>query len=403
MLWLYNIAIQFYGLIVKFYSLFNNKARLFIRGRENIFDQIASRLDTSETHIWFHFASLGEFEQGRTVLESIKLAYPDKKIVITFFSPSGYEVRKNYALAEAVFYLPLDTARNAKKLVKLFNPEVAVFTKYEFWYHYFKSLNQQKIPLILISGIFRPNQVYFKWFGLFNREILKYVNHFFVQNQESAELLESIGITEVTVSGDTRFDRVTENAGKPRSIEQIAQFVGSHPVLIAGSTWPEDEILISKLIALLPEWKFVIAPHEIHTSHIESLKKLLPEANKFSEWNNTSEGQTLIIDNIGMLSSLYSYGRIAYIGGGFGAGIHNTLEAAAFGIPVIFGPNYGKFQEAKDLVALGAGCSISNEVELVNAFKLLTNSDKLGIKAKEYVDLKTGATSMIIKYLAKRF
>ncbi|MGY4386678.1 3-deoxy-D-manno-octulosonic-acid transferase [Pedobacter sp. UYP24] len=399
MLWLYNIAIQFYGLVVKFYSLFNNKARLFINGRVNIFENISKQIDPLQKHIWFHFASLGEFEQGRSVLERIKAEHPNKKIVITFFSPSGYEIRRNYALADGVFYLPLDTQANAKKLLKVINPEIAVFTKYEFWYHYFKTLNENSIPVILISGIFRPDQIYFKWYGSFNRKILKYVNHFFVQNQESVELLNTIQISNVTLSGDTRFDRVYENSENPKKIQQVEQFVGTSPVMVAGSTWPADEILINKLIEKHANWKFIIAPHEINKARIDKIRILLPKAILLSEWQSNSTGNVLIIDNVGMLSSLYNYGRIAYIGGGFGVGIHNTLEAAAFGIPVIFGPNYAKFQEAKDLIDLKSGISINNETELNEAFELLTASKNAANDAKEYVLRKTGATDMIVKYV----
>ncbi len=399
MLWLYNIAIQFYGLIVKFYSLFSNKARLFINGRVNIFENISKQLDPLQKHVWFHFASLGEFEQGRSVLERIKAEHPNKKIVITFFSPSGYEIRKNYALADGIFYLPLDTATNAKKLFKVFNPEIAIFTKYEFWYHYFKILNENGIPVILISGIFRPDQVYFKWYGSFNRKILKYVNHFFVQNQESVELLQMIGISNATLSGDTRFDRVYENSKNPKQLQQVKQFVGTSPVMVAGSTWPADEILINKLIEKHSDWKFIIAPHEIDKARIDKMRFLLPKAILLSEWQNNAAANILIIDNIGMLSSLYSYGRIAYIGGGFGVGIHNTLEAAAFGIPVIFGPNFAKFQEAKDLIALKSGRSISNESELNQAFNLLVVSEGAASGAKEYVRKKTGATNIIVTHL----
>ncbi|MHA4893121.1 3-deoxy-D-manno-octulosonic acid transferase [Pedobacter sp. PWIIR3] len=399
MLWLYNIAIQFYGLIAKFYSLFNNKAKLFVNGRINIFDNISRQIDPSEKHIWFHFASLGEFEQGRSVLERIKAERPNRKIIITFFSPSGYEIRKDYSLAAGVFYLPLDTAANARQLLKLFNPEIAIFTKYEFWYHYFSALNANNTPVILISGIFRPDQIYFKWYGSFNKKILRYVNHFFVQNQESVELLNSIKIANVTLSGDTRFDRVYQNAENPKKINQVEEFVDIAPVMVAGSTWPADEILISKLVEKHAKWKFIIAPHEIEKERIASIRVLFPNSISFSEWEDNSSANVLVIDNIGMLSYLYNYGQIAYIGGGFGVGIHNTLEAAAFGIPVIFGPNYGKFQEAKDLIQLKSAQSISNETELNNAFEALTSSDNAGTNAKTYVRKNTGATNMIVDYL----
>lgn len=404
MLWLYNIAIQLYGLIIRIFSPFNSKASFFLKGRQNIFAKIERKIDSSVPHIWFHFASLGEFEQGRPVLEKLKEQYPDKKIIITFFSPSGYEIRKKYALAEAVFYLPLDTAANAERLITAFNPELVIFTKYEYWYHYFKTLHRNNIPLLIISGIFRPNQIFFKSYGSFHRRILSYVTQFFVQNEESIQLLQTINIQNATLSGDTRFDRVAENAAAPKKLSIIEKFCGNAPVFIAGSTWPEDERLIALLSVSNPEWKFIIAPHEIGVHHINEIENLFPQAIKYSTFatdESAAEHQILIIDNIGMLSSLYAYGKIAYIGGGFGAGIHNTLEAAAFGIPVIFGPKYDKFQEAKDLIKIGAAKSISNINELNTAFTLLTSPGNQGDIAKNYVTSKTGSTDQILQYLSQ--
>ena len=405
MLWLYNIGISFYGLVVGVFSLFNAKAKLFIEGRSRLFDQIEKTLDPSKTNIWFHFASLGEFEQGRPVLEKIKAQYPGKNIVITFFSPSGYEVRKNYALASGVFYLPLDTAANAKKFIAAIKPEIAIFTKYEYWYHYFKVLNQQNIPLYMISGIFRPDQIFFKWYGSFNRKILSFVSHFFVQNQLSVDLLKSIHLENVSLSGDTRFDRVAENAQSPKTIKEVADFCGSHPVFIAGSSWPADERLIAGLIQQYPNWKFIIAPHETDVAHIAAIKKLIPAAITHSSLleGSPETAQILIIDNIGMLSSLYQYGTIAYIGGGFGIGIHNTLEAAAFGIPVIFGPKYAKFQEAKDLIEIGAAISIETESDLSAAFLQFQKDAAAGKIAQKYVLDKTGATQQILDYISRNF
>jgi 3-deoxy-D-manno-octulosonic-acid transferase len=400
MLWLYNIGIQLYGLIIYLLSPFSTKASLFIEGRKNIFKKIALSLDPLQKHIWFHFASLGEFEQGRTVLEKIKALYPQKRIVITFFSPSGYEVRKNYPLAEGVFYLPLDTAENAKKLIAALNPEIAIFTKYEYWYHYFKALKKNDTPLFIISGIFRAGQVYFKWYGSFNRKILSFVNHFFLQNEESRALLSSIQLENTSLSGDTRFDRVAQNAASPKTFGLVKEFCGTAPVLVAGSTWPADEKILSALIAACPDWKFIIAPHEIDADHINSIQKLLAGSVKYSGLHETKQkSQVLIIDNIGLLSSLYQYGNIAYIGGGFGAGIHNTLEAAAFGIPIIFGLKYEKFQEAKDLISLNAAISTRNEDELLDAFRSLLANKRSGDAAKSYVISKTGSTDQIINYI----
>lgn len=401
MLWIYNIGIAFYDILLKFAAFFNQKAKLFTSGRENIFKKIAQKINPNDRPIWFHFASLGEFEQGRPVLEAIKIEQPQQKIIVTFFSPSGYEIRKNYALAD-VFYLPLDTASNAKKFIDLVNPKQAIFTKYEFWYHYFKTLNDRKIPLYLISGIFRPNQAFFKWYGGFYRNILKNVSHFFVQNNDSITLLNSIGITAVSLSGDTRFDSVYENAKNPKKIELIEKFCGNSNVFIAGSTWLPDEKLLVSLIEKYPDWKVIIAPHEVDEQHINEIEKLFPTATKFSSFNTQyaiRNTNILIIDNIGMLSSLYQYAKVAYIGGGFGAGIHNTLEAAAFGLPVIFGPKYDKFQEAKDLIAIGAAKSIENEKELLKAFEHFKVNEIAAADAKRYVEEKKGATEMIINKL----
>ncbi|SOD20547.1 3-deoxy-D-manno-octulosonic acid transferase [Pedobacter xixiisoli] len=400
MYWLYNISILIYELLVRLASLFNAKAKLLIGGRRKIFDQIAIKTQNLEHPIWFHFASLGEFEQGRPVLEKIKSLNAEEKIIITFFSPSGYEIRKNYTLAEGIFYMPLDTTANAKKFIELVNPKIAIFTKYEFWPNYFTELALKQIPLYIISGIFRPNQVFFKWYGGFYRNLLKSVDYFFVQNEESAALLKSIGINNINISGDTRFDRVFENAQQPKQLPIIKQFCANAPVLIAGSTWPDDEKLLVDLATKYPNWKIIIAPHEIHESHISEIEKLFPQATKFSELNPMKpDHQVLIIDNIGMLSSLYQYGKIAYIGGGFGIGIHNTLEAAAFGLPVIFGPNYHKFQEAKDLINIRAAKSICNTGELVSAFEYF-NKNENGKIASSYVAEKKGATDIIIEKIS---
>jgi 3-deoxy-D-manno-octulosonic-acid transferase len=417
MLSIYNIALQLYFLFIRTASLFNKKARLWIEGRKK---QAFIRLESSA---WFHFASLGEFEQGRPVLEKMRELHPDKKIVITFFSPSGYEIRKNTPLADAVYYLPLDTAANARKFIDAINPEIAVFTKYEYWYHFFNELHKRHISLYIISGIFRPGQIFFKWYGGLHRKILGFVNHFFVQNEQSVELLKAIGISNITISGDTRFDRVWANAQKPKELPLVERFIQGKKVFIAGSTWPEDERLVSFLPELYPEWKFIIAPHEIGEEKIDSLVHKFPDKSvvrhsilakskkldteresEVSLYNHLSKCQSLIIDNIGILSSLYQYGKIAYIGGGFGVGIHNTLEAAAFGLPVIFGPNYDRFKEAKDLIQLGCGFSIKDEVDLQNTVKFLLEDEAryLAIcqKTKDYVRGNTGATDAIIKYIS---
>ena len=416
MLWLYNFGITLYSLLLRTASLFNPKAKLFVSGRENIYITIQNQINPLQKHIWFHFASLGEFEQGRPVLEKLKAQAAGRKIIVTFFSPSGYEVRKDYPLADGVFYLPLDTRKNAKRFIELINPEIAVFTKYEFWYHYFKVLKENDIPLFIISGIFRPQQSFFKWYGGFYRSILKNVTHFFVQNEQSVDLLKSVGLTNVSLSGDTRFDRVAENASSPKILQLISNFCGSAKVCIAGSTWPEDETLLKVLIDGHRDWKFIIAPHEIGTAHIQQIMKLIPDAVKYTDLQIERAGKedvengevdkviyadrsVLLVDNIGMLSAIYQYADIAYIGGGFGAGIHNTLEAAAFGLPVIFGPRYEKFQEAKDLIGLGAAISINSEAELSAAFNKLQKEANTGNISSAYVNTKTGSTKQIVGML----
>ncbi|WP_219224436.1 3-deoxy-D-manno-octulosonic acid transferase [Pedobacter antarcticus] len=405
MLLLYNFGISLYNLLLHIVSFFNPKARLFVDGRKNIFKLIAGKTSADRKHIWFHFASLGEFEQGRPVLEELKKVYPDKPVIITFFSPSGFEVRKNYPLAEAIYYLPLDTQKNAENFIRLINPEIAIFTKYEFWYHYFKVLKNNNIPLLLISGIFRPDQIFFRWYGGFQRNILKNVTHFFVQNQESKSLLNNLEINAVSISGDTRFDRVAEQANSPQQLMQIEKFRGNTTkVFIAGSTWPQDEELIASLQQRAQDWKFIIAPHEIHESHIKQLSVLFPEALRYTKLNEDSDllaGKVLIIDTIGLLSSAYQYGDISYIGGGFGAGIHNTLEAAAFGMPVIFGPKYQKFQEAKDLLKIGAARMVSSKDDLFAAFEMLQKDHQAGEKSASYVKQHTGSTLQIIKMIKR--
>lgn len=400
MLWLYNFGIFLYRILLMVVSPFNMKAKLFLNGRKNIFETIKNRINPADRPVWFHFASLGEFEQGRPVLEELKKKYPYKKVIVTFFSPSGYEIRKSYVMADGIFYLPLDTRKNAAEFIRLTNPEIAIFTKYEFWHHYFKTLHDQQIPLIIISGIFRPDQAFFKWYGNFYRNILGFVTHFFVQNVQSMELLQGINLNNVSLSGDTRFDRVAENAQKPVSLPLIEAFCGNSPVFIAGSTWPQDEHLLTALFPLFPDWKFIIAPHEINAAHLQELAKLAPQAVNYTDLKSGDKNsQVMIINNIGILSSVYRYGKIAYIGGGFGTGIHNTLEAAAFGLPVIFGPKYDKFQEAKDLLALHAAITISSEEELSAAFTRLQKDEHPGPTAKKYVQNKTGSTAQILKYL----
>lgn len=411
---IYSLGIGMYQLILFLAAPFHAKARKLRNGRKGLLEKISRETDPSKTYTWFHFASLGEFEQGRPVLEAYKASYPEKSVLITFFSPSGYEVRKDYAQADHVFYLPADTAAHAQRFIQLVRPELAVFTKYEYWYYFFRALRQQQVPLLLISAIFRPGQIFFKPYGGFFRQILSYVDHFFVQDADSATLLDKLSIKRVTVTGDTRFDRVLTLAGQRKDLPLISNFTTDAPVLVAGSTWLPDEEKLQELLRNYPQWKLIIAPHEIHESHLQSVEKLFPDAIRYSSLSTKSiaepspyairNTQYLIMDNIGLLSSLYAYADVAYIGGGFGAGIHNTLEAAAYGIPVIFGPRYEKFREARELLSMQAAFSFRGIDELYGIFSNLQreeNRKEAGLRAGAYVKSHAGATAKIIQSIKK--
>ena len=411
MIWFYNILIYFYNYCILIASLFNKKARLWRKGRKDIFKKIKYRINSDENIVWFHASSLGEFEQGRPVIEAFRKKHPNYKILLTFFSPSGFEVRKNYESADYVFYLPIDSRKSAKKFVELINPKIVFFIKYEFWFNYLNVLSKKKIPVYIISAIFRPEQHFFKWYGGWFRKQLNCFNHFFVQNKESKKLLNSIGYQNVTISGDTRFDRVSEVASQKKSFPLIEQFKGTSELFVAGSTWEPDESLISDLIAAnIPNLKFLIAPHEVHPEHINQiLKKFNGNKLKFSEANeaNLKQANILIIDSIGILLHLYQYSTITYIGGGFSDGIHNILEAATFGNPVIFGPKYQKFQEAKDLLKQGGAFNINNSSELISITKKLLEDKNFHIKTSktctDYVIQNKGATEIIINSLTLNF
>jgi 3-deoxy-D-manno-octulosonic-acid transferase len=405
MVLLYNLFIRLYQGGIYFASIFgNSKAKLWINGRKNVFEKLREQLQSQEKLIWVHVASLGEFEQGRPLIESIREQHADYKILLTFFSPSGYEVRKNYSGADYISYLPMDTASNAKQLLDLINPEKVLFIKYEFWYHYLSELKKRNIPVYLCSANFREDQLFFKSWGRWYGQWLNFFKHFFVQTESSRKLLSSIGFTNVTITGDTRFDRVYAIALKAKEIPEIKTFIGDFPGFIAGSTWEPDEEIISRYInETTSNVKYIIAPHEVHTSHIEKLEKLIVKKTiRYSAWKERQENDfdVLIIDNIGMLSSLYRYGKVAYIGGGFGKGIHNILEACVFGLPVIFGPNHLKFQEAVDLIREGAAFSISEYGEFKKKMdELFNTSDTLkqvGKKSSEFVKQNIGATSKIM-------
>jgi len=405
---LYSLSTKAYNLLLQASAPFHAKAAQWVAGRESIFEQIEQQLaGNTQSVAWFHCASLGEFEQGRPLIEKFSKQYPKYKILLTFFSPSGYEVRKNYVGAHYIFYLPLDSAANARRFVNLVKPKLAVFVKYEFWYYYLIELQRRQIPVISVSAIFRPSQLFFKSYGGFYRQILKLFTHIFTQNQASAALLKNIGIKQVTVAGDTRFDRVLQTAASIKTMPLVEQFKAGKPVFVIGSSWPQDmAVLLPFILKHINDLKFIIAPHEIHPAELDKLvADLSGRAIRFSqaEINKVADFNVLLIDNIGMLSSLYSYGSYAYIGGAFGKGLHNTLEAAAFGLPLFFGPTYHKFQEAVNLVELGVAYPIENTAGLEGIFnQLVADADQRNIisrKAKDYVHQQAGATELILQHV----
>ena len=403
---LYFIGIHLYEVFIFIASFFNEKAWKLRRGQREAFELLEEEVERKAHYVWFHAASLGEFEQGRPVMEQLKQEQPDTKILLTFFSPSGFEVRKNYKGANIVLYLPLDTAHRARKFIKLVKPSKVIFVKYEFWPNYLITLNKAKIPVYSISAIFRPEQLFFKWYGKWYRDLLKTFNHIFVQDQSSFNLLEKFGFDNVSVSGDTRFDRVADLAQQAKSLPLIEEFVkDAKNVIVAGSTWPKDEELLVRYYKLHPDTRLILVPHEIHQSHIMDISKLLD--GKFVRYSgatieNIKTTNCLVVDSIGVLSSIYRYANVAYIGGGFGVGIHNTLEAAVYGVPVVFGPNYKKFKEARELIAIGGAFSISNYIVLEAQIDRLLKDDKAGKIAGEYVKQNTGATELILKEITKK-
>lgn len=402
---LYNLSILSYYWLIRVASLFHKKAKFWVNGRKNLFKDIESKLkNNTKNLVWFHCASLGEFEQGRPVMEKLKANKPSVKILLTFFSPSGYEIRKNYTGADYIFYLPIDTPKNANRFINLIQPQAAFFVKYEFWFNYLQELKKRNIPVYLISGIFRPEQHFFKWYGTWFKNKLDSFEYFFVQNENSKKLLNGIGYNNVSISGDTRFDRVYEISKNTSDIKFINEFSNNKKILVAGSTWPDDEKILAAINYSKYGFKLIIAPHEIGESHINNIESLFKKENtiRYSKTNanNCAEKNILIIDNIGMLSSLYKYGNMAYIGGGFGTGIHNILEAATFGLPVIFGPNYSKFNEAIELISLGGAFSIENQNELEATFTKLCDENTNHSCSKicsDYVQNNIGATEIILK------
>jgi 3-deoxy-D-manno-octulosonic-acid transferase len=404
---LYRLFIHLFGLTIKIASPFNPKAKVWIQGRQKLLNRLENAIRPGERITWMHCSSLGEFEQGRPVLEKLKIANPQFKILLTFFSPSGYEVRKNYTGADYIFYLPVDSPRNAQAFFDIVKPSLILFIKYEFWHFYLQEAKKRNVPLLLVSGIFRKTQPFFKPYGLFHRNMLSCFTHFFVQNKESVTLLNSIGISKnVSLTGDTRFDRVIEIAEKFEPIPFFANFCKEHEVIVAGSTWSEDDEELAHYANTKSNIRFIVAPHDVSTERLKECKRLYKHSSYYSEISSpiASHTNTIIIDNIGMLNKLYKYATVSYVGGGFGAdGVHNVLEAAVFGVPVVFGPEYKKFYEAIELIRAGGGISIKNSLELENKLDLLLKKDQQYLKASEasrqYVYSKAGSTDQIIKFI----
>lgn len=431
---LYNLFLFLYSCGIRVAAIANPKARKWITGRRNIFAAINGQLTMSNGKpIWMHCASLGEFEQGRPLLEEIKKTNPGVKILLTFFSPSGYEVMKDYAGADHIFYLPMDSRVNAAKFLDAVKPSLVLWVKYEYWFYYLSEIKKRNIPALLVSGIFRKKQPFFAWYGEIWRQMLQSFTHFFVQNKESEQLLNSLGYTtNVSLNGDTRFDRVLEIAEGFTDVPGIAAFCGDSPVLVAGSTWEEDEIELLHFVNVHTNVKFIIAPHEIDKANLKDVKEEFPRSVFYSEWagrrqatddrpqmmgdaqpttNNqqqTVNPNILIIDNIGMLSRLYKYATVTYVGGGYGAdGVHNVLEAAVYGKPVVFGPVYEKFDEAVGLVSAGGAVSIDGgPVKLENVLERLLNDEAertaMGHAARRFVQEKAGASGKIIQFIQEK-
>lgn len=404
-LFFYNIFLVFYRTIIRIASIWNKKAKLWIEGRIDIVEKIKSIKGHNPEIIWVHCSSLGEFEQGRPLIEKLIKQYPSDNILLTFFSPSGYEIRKNYDGAAWVFYLPMDSAHNAREIFDILEPRMMILVKYDYWYYYITECKKRNIPLLMISAIFNKRQPFFKWYGDLHRKMLHSFTHIFVQDDHSKQLLESLNIKNVTVTGDTRFDRVSEIADNFQPLPLIESFTRNARVIVAGSTWPDDEKIIQAANKKFSDLKLIIAPHEIHKENLDQLRSLFPEAILYSELVNglTPKSNQLIIDNIGMLSKLYYYSTISFVGGGFNKGIHNTIEAAVYGKPVIFGPNYKKFREAIGLIESTGGISVNNSEELSATLTLLLNNEReineRSDRSRQFVSKNKGATEKILSFI----
>jgi len=408
MLFLYNLIVQIADFLLKIVALFSPKIKLFVDGRKPVFEILKDKISPNDKTIWFPAASLGEYEQGLPVIEKIKIKYPNHKIVVTFFSPSGYEVRKNNAVADVTVYLPLDTKKNAKDFLSLVHPEMVFFIKYEYWPNYLNELQKLGTPTYLISGIFRKNQLFFKWYGGFYRKALETFTYFFVQNDSSKKLLLELGKTNVAVSGDTRFDRVASILEKDNSLDFIEAFKNDTSTIVVGSSWPKDEtLLVDYINQTSAKVKFIIAPHNIKGEQIQELKNSITKKTVLfseKETKNLADFDVFIIDTIGILTKIYSYADIAYVGGGFGnPGVHNILEPATFGVPIVIGSNFSHFAEATALVNMEGCVSISNKKELFDAFSNLISNDDIrnekGHICSTFVQMNKGATSIILKHI----
>lgn len=407
MITIYTILTQLAQQLLKPIALFNPKIKLFVDGRKNVWQHLKQHITPNDKTIWIHCASLGEFEQGLPIIDGLRKVFPSHKIVLTFFSPSGYEVKKNSGAADIITYLPLDTKTNARNFINTVQPEFAIFVKYEFWPNYLAELKSQNIDTYLVSGIFRKEQAFFKWFGKPMRKSLKTFTHFFVQNEVSEQLLHNINFKNTTLSGDTRFDRVVEILSRDNSLEYIKQFKDDKITIVYGSSWPEDEaVYLDAINTSSKSVKHIIAPHNINTQQIERLKRNISKSViLYSEMagKNLADYDVFIIDTIGLLTKIYSYADIAFVGGGFKTGLHNTLEPATFGIPIVIGPLFEKFQEAKDLVRLKGLLVVNSKTEYLTTIEQLLNSEELrtatGNINKTYATKKAGATGKVMRYL----
>lgn len=401
---MYTIAIYLYALAVRLASLTNRKARLMIKGHRKTWRTLRDHAKERQHYVWFHAASLGEFEQGRPLMERLRREHPEKRILLTFFSPSGYEVRKDYAGADLVCYLPFDTPLNARRFIRLVQPEKAFFIKYEFWHHYIDELHRAGVPVYSVSSIFRNDQIFFRPYGRGYARVLHHFNHFFVQNEASRRLLNSLGVTQVSVTGDTRFDRVIDIRNQAKSLPLAAALTGDSRTIVAGSTWPPDEEILIPYFNRHPELKLIIAPHEVNEERLRSIEQRLKRpALRYSQATLESSAQAdcLIIDGYGLLSSLYRYATLAYVGGGFGVGIHNVPEAAVYGVPVFFGPNNQRFREARDLINEGGSFEVTSADDFqAQADRLLADERALaksGQAAGDYIRRNSGATEAIFR------